>query len=104
MNVTEFDGNFGGEKRTDDYLIKVSHPTLSDPTLTNERSFVGIKGGVTWEFEKRPCLYVGNSQGGPIDEVVGPNDSVIEVEYTDYKVMDMFSTSYKYNKFEEGKC
>ena len=99
MNVTEFDGNFDGEKRTDDYLIKVSHPTL-----LNERSFVGIKGGMTWEFENRPCLYVGNSQGGPIDEVVGPNDSVIDGEYTDYEVNDMFATTYQYTKFEEGKC
>ena len=36
------------------------------------------------------CLYVGNSQAGPLGETVDPNDSVIERTYKNYKVDSMF--------------
>ena len=99
MSVTEFDGDFGGTNRSDDYLIR-----LSDPNSNNERSFVGIKADITWEFEKRPCLYVGNSQGGPIDEVESPNESVIEGDYTEYEVGSLFATAFRYGQFNETEC
>ena len=100
MSVTAYDGNFAGSQRSDDYLIRVPYPR------SQERSFVGILGDKTWEFEKRPCLYVGNSQGGPIDEVDkdGPNDSVIEGEYTQYEVAGLFSTLFTYGRFNESSC
>jgi len=59
---------------------------------------------VTWEFEKHPCIYVGNSQAGPIQEVDAPNDSVIEGEYTDYEVDSMFATDFIYSHFETSRC
>ena len=99
VSVTEFDGDFGGTSRSDDYLIR-----LSDPISKNERSFVGIKEDITWEFEKRPCLYVGNSQGGPIDEVESPNDSVIEGDYTEYEVGSLFATAFRFGQFIETEC
>ena len=94
----EYDGDFGNSSRGDDYTVTVNHPG-SPP-----RSFVGIRYSVTWEFEKRPCIYVGNSQAGPIDEVDTPNDSVIEGEYTEYEVASMFATSFKYSHFEDNRC
>ena len=59
---------------------------------------------MTWEFEKRPCIYVGNSQAGPIVEVDDPNDSVIEGEYTEYEVESMFATDFTYSHFNNDLC
>ena len=60
---------------------------------------------MTWEFEERPCLYVGNSQAGPLGERdVDPNDSVIEGSYMDYRVDSMFSSDFKFSHFEETRC
>ena len=96
--MTSHTGLFGGEQRTDDYVITVDHPE-SEP-----RSFVGLKSDVTWEFENRVCYYVGNTQAGKLAEVDDPNDSVIEGEYTEYKVETLFSTAFKYSHFDEGNC
>ena len=68
------------------------------------RSFVGIASTVTWEFEKRPCLYVGNSQAGPLGEDVVPNDSVIEGVYGDYEVDSMFASNFTFSHFEDSRC
>ena len=64
------------------------------------RSFVGLKNGVTWEMERRPCYFVGNGQGGKLskEEIADPNDSVIEGRYTDYIVESTFATDYKYSQ------
>ena len=79
-------------------MVTVNYPN-SEP-----RSFVGLLSNVTWEFEKRPCIYAGNSQAGPISEVDSPNDSVIEGEYTDYEVASMFATGFTYSHFDETHC
>ena len=94
----EYDGEFDGSTRANDYVVTVNYPN-SPP-----RSFVGILSTVTWEFEKRPCIYVGNSQAGPISEVDSPNGSVIEGEYTDYEVASMFATDFTYSHFDESRC
>ena len=93
-------GDFGGEQRTDDYIITVDHPDAVD----GPRSFVGLKSDVTWEFENRVCYYVGNTQAGPLAEVDEPNDSVIEGIYTEYKVDTLFSSGFMYSHFNEGAC
>ena len=69
-----------------------------------ERQFVGIKSSVTWEFEERDCLYVGNSQAGPLGEIVDPNDSVIEGTYDSYEVDSLFSPDYGFSRFDEENC
>ena len=56
------------------------------------RRFTGLLLSVNWEFQKTPCFYVGNQQGGPIYEVEDPNDSVIECRYEDYRVGGAFET------------
>ena len=84
--------------RNDDYIITVLHPN-SPP-----RSFIGLRASVTWEFERRPCLYVGNPQAGPLEETVDPNDSVIEGTYRDYEVESLFSPDFVFSHFDETNC
>ena len=49
------------------------------------------------------CLYVGNSQGGPLGEKVEPNQSVIQGTYRD-EVEALFFPDYKYSRFDETQC
>ena len=93
VEVEEYTGLFNGEDEDTDYVITVK--------TQSEKKFVGIKASVTWEFEERPCLYVGNSQAGPLGETVDPgvNDAVIEGTYKDYVVSSMFSPSFTYSRF-----
>lgn len=89
---------YEGTRRSDLYNITIKYPG-SEP-----RSFVGLLQSKTWELEKRPCLYVGDSQAGPIDEVESPNDSVIEGDYTEYKVESIFATDFIYSHFDKSRC
>ena len=98
INVTENTGSFNGMLRDDDYIITVFYPG-SPP-----RSFVGLESSMTWENEQRPCLYVGNPQAGPLDEIVDPNDSVIEGTYRDYEVASLFSPDFVFSYFDETFC
>ena len=80
------------------YTVNVDHP------LSKPRSFTGFLYELSWEFESKQCLYVGNNQGGPIGEVIDPNDSVIEGSYEDYITTDAFETDFKYAVFENHVC
>ncbi len=70
----------------------------------NDKNFTGILYGLTWEFKDGPCLYAGNRQAGPIAEVDRPDDPVIDGLYSEYKVDGLFTTTYKYGRFDEGMC
>ena len=96
--VEPFNGTFGGVERDDDYIITVSHPEA------NARSFVGLKSDRTFEFERRVCYYAGNTQAGELAEVSEPNDSVIEGEYSDYRVESLFATEFTYTHFDDSRC
>ena len=78
--------------------MTVSHP------LSSPRSFTGVLYDLTWEFESKQCLYVGNRQGGPIGEVDDENDSVIEGSYQDYRTGGPFDTDFVYSHFDKSKC
>ena len=65
---------------------------------------MALRSSVTWEFEKKPCLYVGNSQAGPLGEEVGSNDSVIEGTYKDYIVESIFSPNFKFAHIDDENC
>lgn len=81
--------------------MKVDHPD------TPARSFVADKFQRTWDKTLKPCLYAGNSQGGPISEVVNSvtSDSVIEGEYFEYEVTDgIFGSNFKYNRLQIRPC
>ena len=95
----EHTDTFNGASRSDDYTVTV-HP--NDPNKI--RSFVALVSSVTWEFEKKPCLYVGNSQAGPLGEDVTPNESVIEGTYKDYMVDSMFSPNFMFAHIDQDNC
>lgn len=95
--------NFTGQPRPgvstrNFYTITVNHPR--DPP----RTFVGRLYEMTWEFRPTHCLYVGNRQGGPISEVLDPNDSVIRGSYQDYIVNGLFESSFDYSVFNSTRC
>ena len=64
---------------------------------------MGFLDPLTWEFDERPYLYVGNGQGDPIDEFDDPNDPVLQGEYTDY-IDDFFRTDFAFAHFETSRC
>ena len=59
---------------------------------------------MTWESEQGPCLYVGDSQAGPVGAHVDPDDSVIEGTYQNYEVSSIFSSDFVFSRFEEYRC
>ena len=84
--------------------ITAAYRVIVDPPQSPPRTFVADLFQRTWDRTLRPCLYAGNSQGGPISEV--PNDSsVIEGEYFEYEVADgIFGTSFTYNRLQSRPC
>ena len=83
--------------------VDLENPYLVElmPKNKPKRSFVGFLEESTWNFEKTPCIYAGNSQGGPIYEVVDgePNDSVIEGTIEDYS-----TANFVYDHFDNRRC
>ena len=102
IEVADFDGQVESSDVLDlqnRYAITVTHPNAE-----RERTFTAILYDFNWEFGRQPCFYAGNQQGGPIAEVLDPNDSVIEGEYFDYETEGLFATRYKFSRFEEQQC
>ena len=100
IQVSAFEGSFReGVEPENRYVINVTHPASENP-----RAFTGLLYDITWEFEKGPCFYVGNQQGGPIYEVEDPNDSVIEGTYENYRVGGAFETEYFFSQFDSNRC
>ena len=97
IDVVRYNQSIDGTVRSDTYTITVNYPGQT-------RQFVGFLYPLTWEFDERQCLYVGNGQGGPIDEVDDPNDPVLHGEYTEYIVDDLFSTDFAFGHFETSRC
>lgn len=65
------------------------------------RTFIGFLEDVTWDFTPQQCLYVGNAQGGPINEAADgePNDSLIEGDYTQYIMDSSYDVGFTYQHF-----
>ena len=100
VEVSKFTGQINDtETNYERYEISVTHPDFK-----GVRRFTGLLLNVNWEFQKTPCFYVGNQQGGSIYEVEDPNDSVIEGGYEDYRVGGAFETEFKYNRFDDSRC
>lgn len=87
------------DERDDRFTVTVRHPGCPQ-----QRTFTAILLGVDWEFNKTPCFYAGNQQGGPIREVEEPNESVIEGDYTDYRVESAFNTQFRFSRFSDQMC
>ena len=98
VDVQEDTSQFNGENREDDFEVTVRYPGKE------ARMFVGLRSSVTWSWERKPCLYVGNTQAGPLAEVVDPNDSVIEGTYNDYVVESIFSPILKFAHIDNNNC
>jgi hypothetical protein len=98
--------NFDGQVDSSDVLDLENRysVTVSHPDAERERTFTAILYDFNWEFGRQPCFYAGNQQGGPIAEVLDPNDSVIEGEYFDYETDGLFATDYKFSRFDEYQC
>ena len=83
------------------FVVTIGHP------LAQPRSFIADLYGYTWDQTLEPCLYAGNSQGGPIFTVNDflPNDSVIEGSYFEYEIKDgIFGSRFKYNRLQSRIC
>ena len=80
--------------------------TVNITTNGNLRTYPGWISQHTWDTkEEGPCLHVGNSQGGPLGEVIEPNDGVIESTYKSYRVNSAFSEeNYSFGLFSEDRC
>ena len=48
----------------------------------------------SWRSRRKMCFFAGDRQGGP----------VIQGSYTDYEVDYIFSTQYRFSKFEDERC
>ena len=84
--------NYGDDP--DNYLIEMFFGG------NQQRQLVGSMGSVTWEHQKRKCLYVGDRQGSRGAGLHGgPNDPVIEGIFTEYMVNGPFDTDFKYAQF-----
>jgi hypothetical protein len=84
--------------RDDRFTVAVAHPSCP------RRVFTAILQSTDWEFNRNPCFYAGNQQGGPIREVEEPNDSVIEGDFLDYRVESAFDTNFRFSRFVNDKC
>ena len=72
------------------------------PPEAEARTFVADWYGRIWDLTPKPCLYAGNSQGGPVQLV---DSSVIEGEYFQYEVTDgIFGSEFTYNRLEMRSC
>ena len=93
MDIARYTGPVRGTPH-DRYVISFTRPISNQAT-----QFTGWQYPFTWEGKRKPCLYVGNRQAGPDDEVEDLNDSVIEGVYTEYEVAGSYETDFKYSEF-----
>ena len=52
-------------------------------------------------------MYVGNSQGGPYNELQDPSlpeDTIIEGTYRQYRVDSLYDSEWTYGRFMEERC
>ena len=94
IDVVKYEGNYSKPVNST-FLVTVDHPDPNSPS----RSFIAEQHPATWDRKRIQCLYAGNAQGGPINEVDVPNDYVIEGTYDDYEVSGLFDSDFEYNKF-----
>ena len=96
IDVVKYDGNYNKPVNST-FLVTVDHNSSS-------RSFIAEQHPATWDGKRIQCLYAGNAQGGPINEVDVPNDRVIEGDYEEYEVSGLFESDFQYNQFEDDQC
>ena len=70
----------------------------------SQRQFVAELFHRSWDLSAQRCLYAGSSQGGALSDIPGPQDSVIEGRYTEYRVTRILDTDYTYTRFDRSLC
>lgn len=100
IQVSAFTGTLFdlADARDDRYTVAVRHPSCP------QRTFTAILLSVDWEFNRKPCFYAGNQQGGAIYEVEEPNDSVIEGDFEEYRVSGAFDVGFRFSRFNDALC
>ena len=79
--------------------------TVDYPQASSSRKFVGALLPRLWNHTPGQCIYAGNSVGGSTGTgPSAPMDSVIEGQYRDYRVRDLFGVEFAYSKFESRLC
>ena len=79
--------------------------TVGDPSTPTSRKFVSVLIPRLWNHEAGQCLYAGNSQGGPTGGSPPVSmGSVIQGEYSDYRVGNIFNAVFTYTQFNEQIC
>lgn len=69
------------------------------------RQFVAEFNALSWDHTRpESCLYAGDQQGGKTLEIASPNDPVIENNYKLYNTDDLFSTDFRFTRFNESFC
>lgn len=98
--------NFTRETFTRNGAIQDNAFIVTTPSELGPNSFVSLFYHLTWDFRDEGCLYAGTRQAGATRYATSPADSVIEGEYTDYKVLHHFGTEYAFSVFsyEEYGC
>jgi hypothetical protein len=83
------------------YRVDILSPSGSEVV----RQFVAEFGSLSWDHNRpESCLYAGDQQGGRTLEFASPNDPVIENNYRLYKTGGLFSTGFRFSKFNEAIC
>lgn len=75
-----------------------------NPTNSEQRQFVAERYEQTWDTTEGLCFYAGSYQGGPVQEIEEPNDSVIQGSWQNYRVSGLFSSRFVYSQFNESMC
>ncbi len=101
VSVTPFVGHFrDGTPVKNRYVVKIPPGLGQEP-----RTFVGFFYPLNWEGQPQPCIYVGNTQGGPGTNVAGFTDGVLEGTHGDYLLSGPFAEKgYIFGLFDEAKC
>ena len=97
IDVVRYNETIDGTVRSDTYTITVNYPGQL-------RQFVGFLYPLTWEFDERQCLYVGMGREVQLMKLITPNDPVLQGEYTDYIIDDLYGTDFAFGHFVSSAC
>jgi hypothetical protein len=96
VDITPYSGPYGEENVTEaDQIYDINFRPPGKP----QRSILAELGSNTWDNRKKPCLFAGDSYGGPIWEAPPEYGSVIEGDEDSYEVDSLFDHEFEYSQF-----
>ena len=100
MTKTAYVGPYRGHQMSaEDKMYKVS---ILDPVKGDVvRSFLAELHQIQWDGKGLPCLYAGSSQASSTSKDPD-NGNVIEGKYSDYQMLHLASSNFKFQKYREG--